>query len=217
MLAQLRSIVELGRMNLFGIEEDGSPNLLPCDGEATYFEGVFAPDQAAQYFQKLHASVAWEHDELVIFGRRIVTQRETAWYGDQPYAYTYSHQTKVALPWTPELLNIKQQCESISGENYNSCLLNLYHDGSESMGWHSDDEDTIVPNSAIASVSFGAMRRFDFRHKTSKQKISLTLASGSLLVMAGATQRHWQHSLPKALKVKAARINLTFRQMREEV
>jgi alkylated DNA repair dioxygenase AlkB len=203
-------------MNLFGIEEDGSPNLLPCDGEATYFEGIFATDKAAQYFQKLRASIAWEHDELVIFGRRIVTQRETAWYGDRAYAYTYSHATKVALPWTPELLEIKQLCESVSGEKYNSCLLNLYHDGSESMGWHSDDEDTIAPDSAIASVSFGATRRFDFRHKASKEKVSLTLAPGSLLVMAGETQRHWQHSLPKALKVKTARINLTFRRMREE-
>ncbi len=201
-------------MNLFGIEEDGSPNLLPYDGTAVYYDAIVNRSMATQYFQTLLQTIAWEHDELLIYGRRIVTQRETAWYGDRPYAYTYSHQTKVALHWTPELLEIKQLSEAVSGESFNSCLLNLYHDGSESMGWHSDDEDTIVPHSAIASVSFGAARRFDFRHKASKEKVNLTLAPGSLLVMAGETQAHWQHSLPKALRVREPRINLTFRQMR---
>ncbi len=217
MLVQLSSIAELGRMNLFGIEEDGTPNLLPHDGSAIYFEAILHPAMATQYLKDLQERIAWQHDELTIFGRRIVTQRETAWYGDRAFPYTYSHATKVALPWTPELLKIKQLAEDYSGEQYNSCLLNLYHDGSEGMGWHSDDEDTIVPNSAIASVSLGAARRFDFRHKARKEKVSLVLAHGSLLVMAEETQSHWQHSLPKALRVREPRINLTFRQMREDI
>ncbi len=204
-------------MNLFGIEEDGSPNLLPCDGMVVYYDAILPGAAATQYFDVLLQTIAWEHDELIIFGKRIVTQRETAWYGDRAFPYTYSHATKVALPWTPELLAIKTLAEGFSGEKYNSCLLNLYHDGSEGMGWHSDDEDSIEPDSAIASVSLGAVRKFHLRHRKNGDKVSLVLAHGSLLVMQGTTQVHWQHSLPKALRVREARINLTFRLMREDL
>ncbi len=152
---------------------------------------------------------------MTIFGRKIITQRKTAWYGDLPYAYTYSHATKVALPWTPALRLIKEKVELISGESYNSCLLNLYHDGNEGMGWHSDDEDTIARDSAIASVSLGAARRFDFRHKKTGKKVQVMLENGSLLVMKGETQRFWQHSLPKSKRIMTPRVNLTFRRMIE--
>jgi alkylated DNA repair dioxygenase AlkB len=190
-------------------------NVLPYDGGAEYFGAIVTPEAATSYLDALRDTIAWEHDTLVIYGRRIVTARQTAWYGDRPWAYTYSHTTKVALPWTAELLAIKALVEEVSGECYNSCLLNRYRDGREGMGWHSDDEDTIGPGSAIASVSLGAERRFDLRHKTTREKVSLLLAHGSLLVMRGATQQHWQHSLPKSTRIGTSRVNLTFRQMVE--
>ena len=183
------------------------------DGKVAYMGPFLEAFAANRMLDDLLQTVPWEQDELTIFGRKIITQRKTAWYGDLPYAYTYSHATKVALPWTPALQTIKEKVELISGESYNSCLLNLYHDGNEGMGWHSDDEDTIARDSAIASVSFGAARRFDFRHKKTGEKVQVMLENGSLLVMKGETQRFWQHSLPKSKRITAPRVNLTFRRM----
>ena len=202
-------------LNLFSQQIAQPSNVLPRDGGCLYFGTVFEAEMATAYLHVLLHSIPWQHDHLVIFGRRIVTQRETAWYGDKRYAYTYSNATKTALSWTAELLEIKELVERLSGESFNSCLLNLYHDGNEGLGWHSDDEDTIVPHSAIASVSFGAERRFEFRHRTTKDKGSLILEHGSLLVMYDETQVHWQHSLPKSKRVTLPRVNLTFRRMVE--
>jgi len=186
-------------------------NELPFDGTANYFGRVIPnPDY---YFQALLESIAWKNDEVMMFGKRIVTKRKTAWYGDKPFDYTYSKIRKTALPWIPELLEIKELVEGLSQETYNSCLLNLYHDGSESMGWHSDDEREIVAHSAIASVSLGIERKFSFKHKKSSETVSLNLADGSLLVMKGECQENWWHAVPKSTKVKEARINLTFRKL----
>ncbi len=200
-------------MLLFQTPENQVANCLPSDGIVLDHGVIFSKEEAAQFLATLLTTLPWEQDELTIFGRKIITQRKTAWYGDLPYAYTYSHATKVALPWTPALNTIKEKVELISGESYNSCLLNLYHDGNEGMGWHSDDEDTIARDSAIASVSFGAARRFDFRHKKTGEKVQVMLENGSLLVMKGETQRFWQHSLPKSKRIAAPRVNLTFRRM----
>jgi alkylated DNA repair dioxygenase AlkB len=134
-----------------------------------------------------------------------------AWYGDQALAYKYSNKTKIAMLWTPELSLIKEKVELVSGHKYNSCLLNLYHNGEEGMGWHSDNEKQLKENGAIASVSFGAPRKFTMKHKATNEKISLELDSGSLLLMRGSIQKHWLHSLPLSKKIKEARINLTFR------
>jgi alkylated DNA repair dioxygenase AlkB len=197
-------------MDLFTSHEP-PVNLLPCDGEVYYRPGVLNPVTAKEYFGTLLQTIAWKQDELFIYGKQIITKRKVAWYGDQPFAYTYSHNTKEALPWMPALLELKQLCEATSGEQYNCCLLNLYHNGDEGMAWHSDDEDTIVKDSAIASLSLGAERKFSFKHKKEGGNISVMLATGSLLVMKGATQTHWLHSLPKTKKVFEPRINLTFR------
>ncbi|RZJ67437.1 MAG: alpha-ketoglutarate-dependent dioxygenase AlkB [Flavobacterium sp.] len=184
-------------------------NLLLNDGIAQYYGKVIpTPDV---YLEKLLATIEWKNDEVVLFGKRITTKRKTAWHGSEPFAYKYSGATKTALPWTKELLELKAIAEELSRETYNSCLLNLYHDGSESMGWHSDDEKTIVKCSAIASISLGADRKFAFRHKRSKETVSLVLENGSLLVMKGETQEFWQHAIPKQMKVLDARVNLTFR------
>ena len=147
----------------------------------------------------------------MIFGKKIITKRKVAWYGDIPFPYTYSNTTKTALPWTKELLELKALVEKESGETYNSCLLNLYHDGSEGMAWHSDAELDLKKNGAIGSLSMGAVRKFAFKHKKTKESISQVLQHGSLLVMKGETQTHWLHRLPPTKVIFTPRINLTFR------
>ncbi len=186
-------------------------NLLPKDGIANYY-GQIVPNPEL-YFEKLLMNIDWKNDEVVMFGQRIITKRKTAWYGEKPFVYTYSKIAKTALPFTRELVEIKNLVEKISGETYNSCLLNLYHDGSESMGWHSDDEPEIERFSAIASISLGAERKFSFKHKSEKITESIMLENGSLLVMKGEIQQKWLHAIPKSLKVKEPRINLTFRKL----
>ncbi len=190
-------------------------NLLPADGSALYHGPVLSSTAADRCFETLLREVPWRHDETVIFGKRIVTARQVAWYGDSAFAYTYSGTTHQALPWTATLRDLKLRVEQASGERFNSCLLNLYHHGGEGMGWHSDDESTLVRHAAIASLSLGAERRFCFKHKRDGRKIEVRLEHGSLLVMAGAAQEHWRHSLPKMARVTTPRINLTFRLMRD--
>jgi len=180
---------------------------------AHYYGKIFTFDQANRYFHSLLQTIPWKNDEVVVFGKRIVTKRKTAWYGDSDYEYIYSNTIKQALPWTRELASVKQIVENVSKTKFNSCLLNLYHDGNEGMGWHSDDEKSIEDNSSIASVSFGAERKFSFKHKQSKKIISIVVEHGSLLLMKDATQKNWLHSLPKSRKITLPRINLTFRIM----
>ena len=141
----------------------------------------------------------------------MVTKRKVAWYAEQPFEYSYSNTTKVALPFTKELLALKELVEKETKETYNSCLLNLYHDGSEGMAWHSDGEKDLKKNGAIASLTFGVERKFAFKHKETKEVVSLILQHGSLLVMKDETQTHWLHRLPPTKKVHRPRINLTFR------
>ncbi|MCX2481266.1 alpha-ketoglutarate-dependent dioxygenase AlkB [Pedobacter sp. MC2016-15] len=198
-------------MNLFNT--GGTANLLPYDGESYYYGKIMSDTDAQYYLQKLLDDIAWKNDEAVIFGRHIITKRKVAWYGDSDYSYTYSNITKQALEWTPELLALKQLTEQKTGTAFNSCLLNLYHDGNEGMAWHSDDEKSLGKNTSIASLSFGAERKFAFKHRESKHTLSLMLESGSLLLMKGATQSNWLHQLPKTTKVTRPRINLTFRTM----
>jgi alkylated DNA repair dioxygenase AlkB len=186
-------------------------NLLPADGLVYYYGKLFNRLVAQDYFDQLLTGIAWRHDEAMMFGKKIVTARKVAWYGAAPFAYTYSGITKIALPWTPvlaELLQIAQQC---TGAAYNACLLNLYHHGGEGMAWHSDGEPDLLKNGSIASYSFGAERKFAFKHKQSKAKVELILEDGSLLEMAGACQTHWLHRLPPTTKISTPRINLTFR------
>jgi len=189
------------------------PNLLPSDGEAIYYGKILPQQEAEHYCETLLQTIPWKNDEAVIFGKHILTKRKVAWYGDSEYSYTYSNITKQALTWTQELLALKTLVEEITESSYNSCLLNLYHDGSEGMAWHSDDEKTLGKNAAIASLTFGAERKFAFKHKQTKETVSLVLESGSLLVMKGATQANWLHRLPPTKKISEPRINLTFRTM----
>jgi alkylated DNA repair dioxygenase AlkB len=196
-------------MGLFN--EERVSNLLHKDGTATYYGKVLVSNEANQYFELLMQNILWENDEAVIFGKHIVTKRKAAWYGDSDYLYTYSKTTKQALTWTKELSDLKQIVEELGGTRFNSCLLNLYHNGNEGMGWHSDDEKSLDENTAIASLSFGAERKFSFKHKQTKDTVSLVLEHGSLLIMKDFTQRNWLHSLPKSKNITRPRINLTFR------
>ncbi len=194
---------------------DPTRNLLPKEGTVHYYGAILTQERANYYLKQLLETIAWKNDEAIIYGKKIVTKRKVAWYAEKPFEYTYSNTTKLALPWTPELLELKELVEQKTKETFNSCLLNLYHDGSEGMAWHSDGEKDLKRNGAIGSLSLGAVRKFAFKHKVSKQKVELLLEHGSLLVMKGTTQTHWLHRLPPTKLVKTPRVNLTFRTIEE--
>lgn len=196
-------------MDLFNTET--VINILPYDGVVNYHGRVLNQEQAQHYLNKLLNTIEWKNDEAIIFGKHIITKRKAAWYGNSDYAYTYSKTTKQALPWTNELLELKTIVEEITQTQFNSCLLNLYHSGEEGVSWHSDDEKALGKNTTIASLSFGAERKFSFKHKHTKQSVSIALESGSLLVMKDSTQTNWLHCLPKTKKNFRPRVNLTFR------
>jgi alkylated DNA repair dioxygenase AlkB len=200
-------------MDLFSIEADGNANLLPHDGTVNYYGKLFSDQEAESYYQILMNTIAWKNDEAFIMGKQIITKRKVAWYGDEQYSYTYSNASKLALPWTKELLRLKEISEERTGTSFNSCLLNLYHNGDEGMAYHSDDEKALAKDSAIASLSFGAERKFLLKHKKTKETISVFLERGSLLVMKDETQTNWLHRLPPTKKVNSPRVNLTFRKM----
>jgi len=190
-------------------------NILSSDGEVNYYGPIMNLKKAQHYYEQLLDTIQWENDKAIIFGKLIITKRKVAWYGDEPFEYTYSKTTKSALPWTKELIELKEIIENKTGETFNSCLLNLYHNGAEGMAWHSDSEKDLKKNGAIGSLSFGAERKFSFKHKVSKQTVSVMLENGSLLVMKGATQTNWLHRLPPTKKVNNPRINLTFRTIKK--
>ncbi len=198
-------------MDLFGNIIDKSKNLLPKDGTVNYYGKLFTTTESDFYLEKLLNNIEWKNDEAVIFGKKIITKRKVAWYGEKPFAYTYSNTTKHALPWTKELLQLKALIEKETNETFNSCLLNLYHSGNEGMAWHSDGEADLKKNGAIGSLSFGAERKFAFKHKQTKEKIALILEHGSLLIMKDTTQTHWLHRLPPTKLITKPRLNLTFR------
>jgi len=198
-------------MDLFERIERIPRNLLPYDGTVHYYGVILPPSKADHYYQQLRETIAWENDQAIIFGKKIITKRKVAWYAAKPFSYTYSKITKTALLWTKELLELKEIVEHKSGETYNSCLLNLYHDGNEGMAWHSDGEKDLKKDGAISSLSFGAERKFAFKHKKTNEKIAKVLEHGSLLVMKDQTQTFWLHRLPPTKSILTPRINLTFR------
>ncbi|MBK9735238.1 MAG: alpha-ketoglutarate-dependent dioxygenase AlkB [Saprospiraceae bacterium] len=198
-------------MDLFNTLPDSSKNILPKDGTVNYFGKIMTTPESNQYFDSLFNTIEWKNDQAVMYGKLIITKRKVGWYGDSDFDYTYSNITKKALPWTEELLRLKTIAEQHTGEKFNSCLLNLYHNGSEGMAFHSDAEKALKKNGAIASFSFGAERKFVFKHKYSKETVSVLLENGSLLVMKDTTQSYWLHRLPPTKLIRQARINLTFR------
>lgn len=186
-------------------------NILPFDGEVLNYGLVLNSTLCKQYFSELLGADFWEQDTFIMFGKQIVTNRKVAWFGDFNYQYSYSNSVKNAIKWTPNLIDLKEFIELKTGEKFNSCLLNLYHNGNEGMSWHSDNEKELGEQPVIASLSLGATRKFSFKHNKTKQKANLFLEAGSLLLMKGETQQRWMHSLPKTKNVEKPRINLTFR------
>lgn len=198
-------------MKLFEFKFDPEKNWLPKDGTVNYHGKIFNQTEADSFLIKILSDVEWKNDEVIMFGKKIITKRKMAWYAESEFKYTYSNVTKYALNWTKELLMLKTKIEQITGETFNSCLLNLYQSGNEGMTWHNDNEKELKKNGAIASLSFGAERKFSFKHKKSKEKIDFVLEHGSLIVMKDETQSYWLHKLPKTRLILKPRINLTFR------
>ncbi len=190
-----------------------SRTVINRDGIAIYTDSLIPKEKSELFLLQLSKNIQWKNDESVMFGKHYITRRKTAWYGDHPFCYTYSKIKRTALPWTDELLEIKHIVENKEAAEFNSCLLNFYHDGDDGMGWHSDNEKELEKNGVIASVSLGAERKFSFKHKRSKEKMDLILGNGSLLVMKEQIQTHWMHQLPKSKKISEPRINLTFRRI----
>ena len=188
-------------------------NLLPKDGFVEYHPEFMSAADSALLMKQLKLSLQWQADQLIIFGKSITTRRKVAWVGEPNCAYTYSGVKKQPQAWTPELVAIKRQLEQLTQSAFNSCLLNLYHDGTDGMGWHSDDEKELDTQAPIASLSLGATRKFSFRHKKDKTTASLVLENGSALIMHAPTQQFWQHALLKTKIVHTPRINLTFRKI----
>ncbi|MDT8407714.1 MAG: alpha-ketoglutarate-dependent dioxygenase AlkB [Methylococcales bacterium] len=192
---------------------DYGVNLAPCDGELYLVQRFYGKAHADHWFNALMASLAFRQERLFIFGRWHDTPRLMAWYGDNQACYRYSGVDHAPLPWTPELLTLKQDLEHALATGFNSVLANLYRDGQDSMGCHADNEPELGPTPTIASLSFGDTRNLRFRHRQHKQSFSVDLAHGDLLIMAGCLQQHWQHQLPKTRAQKSSRLNLTFRRI----
>ena len=195
---------------------DKNNSLIKADNlSVEYIENFFDFDQSQLYMKHLINDIKWKREKIRMWGREIVTKKRIAWYADEGKSYTYSGSTFHPDQWNELLLEIKKQVEQYIKFQFNSVLLNEYPNGKVGMGWHSDDERELGIDPIIASLSFGANRDFIFKHKTDKsfENIKIHLKSGSLLLMLGSTQHHWKHSLPKRLKVREPRINLTFRKI----
>lgn len=191
---------------------DDRTNILPRDGGAFLLNDFFTEEDSDRYLDMLAKEIHWRQEPIVIMGRTIMQPRLTALHGDSGKRYRYSGITMTPQPWTAALLDIKSRIEFTVNHRFTTALLNLYRTGDDSMGWHSDDEKELGRDPVIASVSFGAARTFQFRHRTDvSSRVEVSLEHGSLLIMRGSTQHHWLHRLPKRLRTSEPRINITFR------
>jgi alkylated DNA repair dioxygenase AlkB len=198
-------------MELFDNNEE-KLDLNLADANISYFPHFLKPEFANSAFDIFLNELEWQQHTVKIFGKLIPQPRLTALYGINDQSYTYSNLTLKPLKFTPKLLEIHQKLKELTKINFTHCLANLYRDGNDSMGWHADDEKELGENPVIASISLGATRRFQLKHRTSPNlKYQLELEHGSLLLMAGTTQHFWKHQLPKTKKPISPRINLTFR------
>ena len=189
-------------------------NILTKEGQAFYYGQIFSAQECADWFEILMNNIEWQQDEVMIFGKKIITARKMQWYAATEVEYEYSKVKRTARIFTEELVRLKSIVQEKTGATFNSCLLNLYHDGDEGMGWHSDSESSLVHNAPITALSFGAERKMLFKNKASKENVSVFLENGSLLLMGKDSQTNWLHSIPKTKKVSKPRISLTFRLMK---
>ena len=187
--------------------------LLPFDGSAVLSPDFLRTEIADALFSHLSESTQWENQSLIMFGKKVDEPRMSVWHAEPHLPYTYSGAQRNPQPWTTELKNVKTLCEQYINHVFNGVLVNLYRTGADHLGWHSDDETVNGPEPIIASISLGAERRFDLRHKESGERVSTMLPHGSLLVMSGKSQSHWLHRVAKTPSLVEPRINLTFRHL----
>lgn len=181
------------------------------NGEFLFFPNFFSKSESDLYLHSLKEKIDWKQESMNMYGKQVNFPRLTAWYGDNDKPYSFSGITLKPKNWTDELIDIKEKIEVISKVNFNSVLLNLYRSGDDSISWHTDAEKELGINPVIASVNFGAARKFQLRHNITKEKLEIELTHGSLLIMQGELQHYWQHQVPKTGRVVGERINLTFR------
>lgn len=187
-------------------------NILPSNGEAIFYPQFFSVAESDDCLAQLTKQINWKHEPIKIFGKQIMQPRLTALYGDVDKKYSYSGITMQPLQWTETLMKIKQKIELITGVKFTTALLNFYRHGSDSMGWHRDNEKELGLNPVIGSVSFGAARKFQLRNYANKKQVTnIELTHGSFLLMQGETQHYWEHQLPKTKQAILPRINITFR------
>jgi len=190
-----------------------SQSLPLADAKVQYLANWLGNETADSLLHLFQRELNWSEAEIKIFNKMMKIPRLQAWYGDSGTSYTYSGVTMTPLPWHDELHKLKAKCEHQCGSSFNSVLANLYRHGQDSMGMHSDNEAELGIEPIIASVSLGEVRNFDFKHKLTGEKFRLPLEHGSLLIMSGETQKHWQHGIAKTKKRLKPRINFTFRKI----
>ncbi|HET6557825.1 MAG TPA: alpha-ketoglutarate-dependent dioxygenase AlkB [Prolixibacteraceae bacterium] len=194
--------------------QDAAEPVVLQNGEYIHIPHFFNAEESDHFFRVLREKVDWKQESMNMYGRRLPFPRLIAWYGDDKKPFSFSGVTLDPVPWLPELLEMKKRLEPVARIEFNRVLLNLYRDGRDSVGWHTDAEPGLGKNPVIASVSFGATRKFQLRHMQTKEKVELELTHGSLLIMRGEMQHFWQHQVPKTAKTVGERINLTFRVMK---
>lgn len=185
-------------------------------GKTLYYPNFLGEKEAGDYFLRLQHEINWEREVVKMFGKTHVLSRKTAWFADEGASYRYGGTVKKAQAWNSLMRKLKRATENFLNQAFNSCLLNYYPDGSSGMSWHSDNEPEIDPTTSIASLSFGAERKFSLKHKKIKEKQAVFLKPGSLLEMKPGTQQHWLHAMPKSKKIDSPRVNLTFRKLNNE-
>ncbi len=192
----------------------GDSNLLPFQGETVFYPEFFSRKISDHYLEKLKTSLDWKQEPIRMFGKLVMQPRLTSLYGDEGRPYGYSGISMTPGIWTAELKEMKKKLREFTGIEFTHVLCNYYRDGQDSMGWHRDNEAVLGKNPSIASVTFGATRMFQIRnYETKDHKIEIPLSHGSLLMMSGESQHHWEHQIPKTKKTLGPRINLTFRKL----
>jgi alkylated DNA repair dioxygenase AlkB len=202
----------MSQMDLFGSNtpQDGTPVVLP-NGEYVYYPDFFDKKTADSYLKQFINTIKWKQESMNMYGKQVMFPRLTSWYGDNDKPYSFSGITLTPHPWSEELLEIKRLIEPICEVHFNSVLLNLYRDGNDSISWHTDAEKELGRNPVIASVNFGAERKFQIRHNQTQDTHDILLKHGSLLIMRGELQHFWKHQVPKQKGIVKPRVNLTFR------
>lgn len=182
------------------------------DAIIEFYPYFFSKEEADLLFEKLMNEIPWQHDEITLFGKKILQPRLTCLFGNESKPYSYSGLTMQPYPWSETILQIKKAVEKSIDQTFTTVLANLYRNEKDSNGWHADNEKELGINPIIASVSFGEERKFQLKHISDKnQKLNLNLTHGSLLLMKEGSQIHYKHQIPKASQSKNTRINLTFR------